>query len=117
MPRTPKPAGLSEEQSPWNNQQPIHFSVVVKDAGRILLPADVRDALGVAEGDTLQGFVEDGELHLLTSATALRQIQEYLATVIPPEVNVVDDFIAERRAEAAREEAEAQAYLASMGKT
>lgn len=86
----------------------IYFSVVVKDAGRILLPADVRSALGVGEGDTLQGVVKDGELTLLTSRTALRKTRERLARLVPRSVSLVDELIAERRAEVAREEEEAK---------
>lgn len=110
MSRVTKGSGLAEDTAPWrDDRQPIHFSVVVKEAGRVLLPAEVRTALGVGEGDTLRGMVVDGELTLLTSATAIRQAQEWVAKHVPPGVSLVDELIAERRAENAKEEEEARA--------
>lgn len=87
------------------NPRPMRFSVQVKDAGRILLPADIRDALGIAEGDTLQAVVQDGELRLMTPMSALRRLQEMVARKPASERGTVDDFLAMRRAEAALDEA------------
>ena len=107
-----KRGGLAEDTSPWrDDREPIHFYVVVNGAGRVLLPAEVRTALGVGEGDTLSGTVVDGKLTLLTPATALRHTQERLAKLVPPDVSVVDELIAERRAEVAREEEEVRELL------
>lgn len=113
MRRASRPEGLSENLSPWeHDKEAIHFSVVVKEAGRVLLPAEVRVALGVKEGDTLQGTVRDGKLTLLTSATAIRHTQERLANLVPPGVSLVDELIAERRAEVAKEEEDVRESLA-----
>lgn len=81
----------------------IYFSVELKDAGRIVLPAEVRVALGVKDGGNLQGFVRDGEVHMLTVETAIRHAQERFAKVSPANVSLVDEFIADRREEARRE--------------
>ena len=108
-----KRGGLAEDTSPSrDDREPIHFYVVMNGAGRVLLPAEVRTALGVGEGDTLSGVVVNGELTLLTPATALRQTQERLAKLVPPGASVVDEFIAERHAENAREEEEVRQLLA-----
>ena len=88
------------------NPRPMKFAVQVKDAGRILLPADIREALGIAEGDTLQAVVQDGELRLMTPLSALRRLQEMVASKPASERGTVDDFLAWRRAEAARDEVE-----------
>ncbi|WP_374627126.1 hypothetical protein [Devosia sp.] len=113
MARVTKGSGLAEDTAPWrDDREPIYFAVEVKAAGRVLLPAKVRAALGVGEGDTLRGVVRDGELTLMTSDTALRKTQERLRKLVPPGVSLVDELIAERRAENAREEAETAAYLA-----
>ena len=113
MARVNKRGGLAEDTSPWrDDREPIYFSVVVKEAGRMLLPAEVRTALGVGEGDTLSGMMVGGVLTLQTSATALRHTQERLAKLAPPGVSLVDELIAERRAEVAREEDEVRELLA-----
>jgi len=92
--------------APVPRSRPMRFSVQVKDAGRILLPADVREALGVSEGDTLQAVVEDGELRLVTPLSALRRLQDMVASKPADQRGSVDDFLLSRRAEAARDEAE-----------
>ena len=110
MARANKRGGLAEYTSPWrDNREPIYFAVVVKEAGRMLLPAEVRTALGVGEGDTLRGMVVDGTLTLQTSATAIRHTQEWVAKHVPPAVSLVDELIAERRAENTKDEEEARA--------
>jgi hypothetical protein len=59
--------------------------------------------MGVAEGDTLTGVVEDGELRLMSVDTAVRQVQAMVRRHVPEGVSLVDEFIAERRAENARD--------------
>ncbi|MEO7223687.1 MAG: AbrB/MazE/SpoVT family DNA-binding domain-containing protein [Devosia sp.] len=84
----------------------IMVRVEVKEGGRILLPAELRVALGIGEGDALMAEVVDGELRLLPRATAVRRAQEMVRQFIPAGANVVDDFIADRRREAQREAGE-----------
>ena len=81
-------------------------SLPVKAAGRVLLPADIRATLGVREGDDLVGELRDGELRLMSRATALRRAQVLVRQHVPAGTSLVDQMIAERRAEAQREEAE-----------
>jgi len=44
--------------------------------GRIVIPAAMREALGMAEGDMLDLVVADGELRIATMRERLRQAQE-----------------------------------------
>lgn len=71
--------------------------------GRVLIPASIRQQLGLRVGEPLTLFVVDGELRISSRLTALRKMQERLAPLWAPDVSVVDELIAERRAEAARE--------------
>lgn len=113
MARAKNATGMAEDASTFRDDtEPMLFSVVVKSAGRVLLPAEVRAALGVKEGEKLRGILQDGELRLFTPATALRRLQESARKLAPPGVSLVDELIADRRAENAREEAEAAEYLA-----
>ncbi len=88
------------------------ITVKVDSSGRVVIPKDFRDALGIPEGGELELSIKDGELRGMTRLAALRQLQGMLRDLVPPGVSVVDEFIAERRAEAAREEAEAEAWQA-----
>lgn len=82
---------------------PIYLQLEIKEGGRILLPAEVRAAMGVVEGDVLSAVVTDGELSLMSQDVAIRQIQAMVRKHVPEGVSLVDELIAERRAEEARE--------------
>lgn len=71
--------------------------------GRVVIPAEYRRALGLREGDPVMVQLDDGELRVLTRAQAIRRAQEIVAKYVSPERSLVDELIAERRAEAARE--------------
>lgn len=73
--------------------------------GRIIIPSHLRHALGLAPGDTVVLHLEEeGEtLRLVPLKTAIRRFQDAVRQLVPEGVNLVDEFIAERRAEAARE--------------
>lgn len=78
---------------------------VKMDAGhRIAIPAEFRDAMGAKPGDVVLVTIEQpGILRLRTYPAAIHEIQEWARPYARQGVSVVDEFIAERRAEAARE--------------
>lgn len=71
--------------------------------GRVVIPADVRQALGVVEGDTLLATLVDGELRLQSPKLALCRAQAMVRAAIPAGVSLVDDLLAERRREVERD--------------
>ena len=71
--------------------------------GRVVIPAEYRRALGLREGDAVVIQLDDGALRILTRAQAIRRAQEIVAKYVSPDRSLVDELIAERRAEAARE--------------
>ena len=71
--------------------------------GRVVIPAEYRRALGLRAGDAVVVQLDDGALRILTRAQAIRRAQEIVAKYVSPERSLVDELIAERRAEAARE--------------
>lgn len=81
------------------------MTVIVGQKGRVVLPAPLRRALGFAVGTELVARIEGEKLVLETRAAALEQLRSYFDR-IPSEVSLVDELIAERRREAAREEQE-----------
>ncbi len=88
--------------------EPLYVTLQIKEAGRILLPSDVRAALGLAEGDVLTGVVEGGELHLMPRDAGIRKAQELVRRYVPKGLSLVDDLISDRRTEARRENREAK---------
>jgi AbrB family looped-hinge helix DNA binding protein len=71
--------------------------------GRLVIPAAIREALGMAEGDMLILRVVDGELRIATRESRLRRARKWARQNIPPGVSLADELNAERR-EAAKHE-------------
>jgi antitoxin PrlF len=71
--------------------------------GRLQVPAEMRRLLGLSDGDTVIMEVVNGELHVRPLREALARVRELLRPYRSESGSVVDEFIAERRAEAAKE--------------
>lgn len=112
-PDTPK--GFAEEtQKPFEGSETGFASVErarlrIGEGGRIVIPAEMRAAMLVKPGDTVTARVVDGEFRIISSGVALKRVQAEARKFRAnnPGVSAVDEFIAERRAEAAREAKEA----------
>jgi len=78
-------------------------SATIGPHGRVVVPAPVRKALNWDEGTVLTFLLQDGQVVVFDQLTALRRFQEYAQSLIPPGTDVLEDFIAERRAEARNE--------------
>ena len=70
--------------------------------GRVVIPADVRAALGLAPGDRLHLHVAGRRLVLERPADAVEELRTLAATV-PQGRSLVDELLAERRLAAASE--------------
>ena len=86
----------------FQRKKDVHRGKIVS-GGRLQIPADVRQAMGLADGDTVVMEFKDGELHIRSYMDVIKGVQERMRKYIPEGVSVVDEFIAERRAEAERE--------------
>ena len=75
----------------------------IVSGGRIQLPADVRRALSLSDGDTVLIEVVDGEVHLRPVNAAIKRIRQRMQPYIVEGVSIVDELIADRRREAADE--------------
>ena len=79
--------------------------VKVGEDGRLVIPASLRKEIGIRAGDTLV-LESDGDSLLVRSYDrVLKEVQEAFAPYRVPGASVVDELIAERRAEAAAEAA------------
>jgi bifunctional DNA-binding transcriptional regulator/antitoxin component of YhaV-PrlF toxin-antitoxin module len=79
------------------------FHVRISDGRRIVLPPEACKTLKVDVGGTLIVDVSDGGVELHTVDSTVEHFRKLLASKVPPNVSIVDDLLAERRAEAERE--------------
>jgi bifunctional DNA-binding transcriptional regulator/antitoxin component of YhaV-PrlF toxin-antitoxin module len=84
---------------------PRAVSVVlnVTEDGRVIIPAEALAELGVTMPDRVSASVVEGGVVLDTLDAAIKRAQAYYRQFGPEGVSVVDELIAERRAEAMRE--------------
>ena len=80
--------------------------VTIGENGRIVIPAALRRELGMKAGEPVVLRVEDGELRISTVEAALERARRILARYIPPEIDLTQELIDDRRREAAREDLE-----------
>jgi AbrB family transcriptional regulator, stage V sporulation protein T len=82
----------------------------VISGGKIVIPAELRRELGIVDGDELVIERDHGGLVIKTYAQVVREVQaEFRAMRAGQPRFTVDDFLAERCAEAAREDASTEA--------
>ena len=96
-----KPAGMEEKgQASYGAPEYVPFErVKLGEAGRLVIPAALRQQMGIKPGDELLLRVdEDGELKVIGRMQAIRRFQEYAQQFKKPGESVVDEFIAEKRA-------------------
>jgi len=85
-------------------EKPNRLVLKVDGAGRVLLPAHVRQAMGIdSDRDELMASLRDGELSLLTPAKAVEKAQRLVRELIPGDDSLADKLIADRRQEALAE--------------
>ena len=74
----------------------------MSEGGRVVVPAEIRKALNVRDGDVVYWELVDGEARLTTKLARLRRSQEMAQRRFPsePGVSLAADLIADRRREA-----------------
>jgi len=83
--------------------QKLSATLRVAEGGRIVIPAKVRERLGLEVGSEVFLTVEDDHATLISREGALRRARELVRRYISPDVDLCAELMAERKLEAERE--------------
>jgi AbrB family looped-hinge helix DNA binding protein len=79
------------------------ISTQITSGGRIVIPAELRRAMGLKDGDEVLVRLEEGELRISTRRQRLKRAQAMVRSRLDADRSLADELVAERRVEAARE--------------
>jgi AbrB family looped-hinge helix DNA binding protein len=71
--------------------------LLLAENGRVVIPANVRRALGVKAGDEIILDQDENGFRLTTRRHRIEDARRYLRHHVRPGVSLVDDLIADRR--------------------
>jgi AbrB family looped-hinge helix DNA binding protein len=77
--------------------------VRVNENGRIVIPASVREALGISPGDEVVLRLEDNELRITTMRHRIERAKRLVREHVKPGTSLSGSLIAERRKAAKHE--------------
>lgn len=75
----------------------LRARVEVGEKGRLVIPAAMRDQLGIKPGDSVELRIVDHELRISTRRGRIRRAQERVRQFVPEGVSLADELSAERR--------------------
>ena len=83
----------------------VIVNVTVAENGRLVVPAQLRQQLGLPKGGKLVASIVNGALVLEPFSTAIRRARDLVKSYADARDGAVEELLAERRSDAAREEA------------
>jgi AbrB family looped-hinge helix DNA binding protein len=83
----------------------VSHTLTVGERGRVVIPAELRRALGIGPGSTLVAHLEDGNRLVLEDRRAIAERLRGSWGPMPAGRSAVDELLEERGAEAALEDA------------
>jgi antitoxin PrlF len=90
-------------EKPEIDMKPQSTRTRIGAGGRIVIPSDMRAALGVQEGDDVLLELDASGLHVRSVRQAVALAQQAVARYVKPGQSLSAELIAERRREAERE--------------
>lgn len=75
----------------------------VVSGGRVQLPANMRAAAGLTDGETVVLELVDGEIHMRSQKAMLARVRAMVRECIPEGTNLSDELSADRQAAAETE--------------
>ena len=84
-------------------KQELRTTIRVADGGRIVIPADVRERLGMEVGADLVMTVGGDHVTLMNAKAARHRARQLVRRYVKPGVSLSEELMAERKKEAARE--------------
>jgi AbrB family looped-hinge helix DNA binding protein len=101
-----KSEGFEEETQSFDYENPSSLAsssktlnATVGEGGRLVIPAELRKLMEVSPGEGVALRVVDGVLHVVSATVALKRIHAITSKLKKPGVSLVDEFLADRRAE------------------
>lgn len=80
------------------------LKVRVAAGGRVVIPAEVRQALGIREGDEVLLTQDADGIRITTYRQAVKRAREVVSRYVRPGVSLIDELGRERAEEVAKEE-------------
>ena len=81
----------------------LESSAKMNSSGRVVIPVKIRKALGLRSGEELIFHAGNDEFTVTTMRARIARAQKLVRKHIKPGTSLVDELIAERRAEAHKE--------------
>src|SRR5262245_37426669 len=101
-----KNPGFGEDQPGFRYDSPQFpsppISATIGEGGRLVIPAEMRKAMGITPGDTVSLRLEEGALRVVSPKMAREAVQKFALKWKKHGTSEVDEFLAERREEARR---------------
>ena len=83
---------------------PLAQAVKIIEGGKLVIPASMRRAMGIARGDTVVvELLSDGELRVRPLASAIREAQQIVRKSVRRDRSLADELMRERKQDAVRE--------------
>ena len=79
-------------------------AVKIIEGGKLVIPAAMRRAMGIARGDTVVlELLPEGELRVRPLASAVREVQAIVRKSVKPGRSLANELMRERKRDAVRE--------------
>jgi AbrB family looped-hinge helix DNA binding protein len=75
----------------------------VKDAGRVVIPAELRREFGIEDGEEILFSRDEHGIRITPVRRAVKEAQDFFSRLADPSVSLSDELLRDRRAEEERD--------------